>query len=128
MKRLVLFLVLLVPFACWAADGSGRYLVREQINYRSCGKFVAAQDACRGGRCREANGFNAWLFGFLTGYSAAASGVYDIALGKDRDSIDLWIEGYCKAHPMKEVSDAAIRLVYTLNPTLIMSTPKEGKQ
>ncbi|UZE04695.1 hypothetical protein [Pseudomonas corrugata] len=70
-----------------------------------CGKFIAATDEKRAGFPQTTNLYMAWLSGFAS-YASAVSEA-DFFDGTDSDSVQLWLENYCRANPLKPFSMAA---------------------
>src|ERR1019366_4808859 len=65
----------------------------------SCGQWVQERQA--NGRPEDANRF--WSLGYMSG-RAVDSGM-DLLKNTDAASIELWMDNYCKAHPLKSVAD-----------------------
>ncbi len=45
-----------------------------------------------------------WVAGFLTAYNRQTPGTYDILGNADLASAMLWLENYCKAHPLSDLA------------------------
>jgi hypothetical protein len=56
----------------------------------------------------------AWLSGFLSGYSASNVTSRDAVSEVDPDSAVAWVGNYCKDHPHDKIVDAAAALVKDL--------------
>jgi hypothetical protein len=56
-------------------------------------------------RTENRQGSKIWLMGFLSG-TVVATGK-DVLDGTDADSLNLWMDNYCKANPLKMVNDGA---------------------
>ena len=50
-----------------------------------------------------------WVLGFMSGAAAALN--RDFLDGLDSEAVFAWIDGYCRAHPLARVADAANRLL-----------------
>jgi hypothetical protein len=85
-------------------------LAQAQINIRglpSCGTWVKE-------RAAKSDAFErTWLLGYLSGLAAGADqnfwgrqGVNSL----DNESVYLWMDNYCRANPLKEVSEGGIAL------------------
>jgi hypothetical protein len=48
-----------------------------------------------------------WVTGFLSGIGFTSVGSADPMRGMDVAGISAWIDNYCRAHPIKHISDAA---------------------
>lgn len=127
MKLLLFAVALLLPIGCFATDRNLNYKPYVLKGYASCGKYLEARAKCKKGNCMKANYFNQWLDGYLTAFDEVEPNTVDIAAGQDLYSLDLWLENYCKRHPLKPIYDATKQLVITLLPTRLKAAPKEGK-
>ena len=67
---------------------------------RSCGNWVEQR------KTDDINlvGTRSWLLGFLSGLAVGFN--KDFLEGIDDDQIDLWMDNYCKANPLKSLSTA----------------------
>jgi hypothetical protein len=54
----------------------------------------------------------AWLTGFMTGMAVGTS--VDVLRDVDGDSVLLWMDNYCKAHPLDKVATGAATLFIEL--------------
>lgn len=129
MKRLLLAISLLLPLAGWAADQDGFYrpyfMVGKHINYAKCSSFVTARNLARQGHFNAQNQFNQWLDGFLTAYDMYNPDTFDIAYGKDIETLDAWLENYCAKHPDNLFDDAAESLIFQIYPDRAKTRPKK---
>lgn len=76
---------------------------------RSCGAWI--KDQQEGNIPGEAaNRF--WLLGFLSGFAVGAN--KDLLRGTDNDSIQLWVDNYCRANPLDDVIAAGHALAVEL--------------
>jgi len=64
---------------------------------RSCGYWISGKATVQGG----AN--EAWLLGVLSGMALYSD--KDILKGTDNESIYLWMDNYCRANPLKSISN-----------------------
>ena len=53
-----------------------------------------------------------WLLGYMSGIAAGTN--KNFLPGTDSDSIYLWMDNYCKSHPLKNVSDGGLYLYFEL--------------
>ncbi|MFM2434454.1 MAG: putative exported protein [Pseudomonadota bacterium] len=56
--------------------------------------------------------FQGWLVGYLSGLAVGRD--KDVLGETDSSSIDLWMDNYCKANPLKDVGDGGIYLYFEL--------------
>lgn len=76
------------------------------LGLTSCGSWTAAKTE---GWHRDA--YISWLAGFLSGINAAGVGRYGNAVqGTDMNGLIGWVDNYCAAHPLDNVSAAAENL------------------
>jgi hypothetical protein len=61
-------------------------------------------------------GFKGWLVGYLSGMASMSND--NILQGVDNDSIFLWMENYCRTHPLEDVSDGGEALFNELKSRL----------
>jgi hypothetical protein len=59
------------------------------------------------------NPYRGWLSGYLSSYNRYAVDTYNILGRSDLEGAMLWVENYCKAHPLESFSDAVSSLVST---------------
>ena len=53
-----------------------------------------------------------WLIGFLSGLAVGSSN--NSVIGTDNNSLNLWMDNYCKSNPLETVSDGGIDLFIEL--------------
>ena len=58
----------------------------------------------------------AWLSGILTGLAIGMN--VDILAEPDGDSIALWMDNYCRAHPLDKLSAGAVALALELRSSM----------
>ncbi len=78
-----------------------------------CGQWVDAIARDDPNRFTEADAYRAWVLGYLSGMAQGSNlnfwgrvGVNNL----DNQSVFLWISNYCRANPLKLVSEAATDL------------------
>ena len=129
MKRLLFATALLFPIVSWAADQDGYYrpyfMESENIDYTTCKSFITARDLARQGHFAVQNQFNQWLDGFLTAYDMYTPNTFDIAFGKDLESLDGWLENYCAKHPDNFFDDAVESLIFELYADRAKTKPRK---
>lgn len=74
----------------------------------SCGEFVGHRQRNEGMQYLDA----AWALGFLSGQAVASK--RDLLRGQSAESLLLWIENYCKKHPLDTVATAGDQLLTEL--------------
>jgi hypothetical protein len=55
---------------------------------------------------------NYWLNGYLSSYAKSTS--QDILKNMDNEAVKLWMDNYCKEHPLSEIDDGADLLIKQL--------------
>ena len=70
----------------------------------SCGRWV--EDRGKDSWAHVAN--RGWLIGYLSGIATGTG--KDFIRGTDIASLVLWVDNFCKANPLKDVSDAGADL------------------
>lgn len=83
----------------------------------SCGRFIADRSA--GGD----NPYRGWLTGYLSRYNWAQDGTYNILGHTDVDGALLWIENYCRVHPLDNFASATRKLINELYPNRLRGAP-----
>jgi len=94
--------------SAWAADRHGDYMVRG-VGTSSCGHWVQSHLLTDQGA--TAFQLDAWVTGFVTAFNAYKSDRKDVAEGIDTDGLLAWIDSYCAAHPLTDLSGATVALV-----------------
>jgi len=71
-----------------------------------CGQWVDARTK------HTSSNFESYLIGYLNGLSLASGVEFWRARGTpiSREAVFLWMDNYCKAHPLEQVSDAIFAL------------------
>lgn len=72
---------------------------------RSCGEWVNDKEIL-------AFGNQTWLIGYLSGLAVGTK--KQLLSGTDNQSIYLWVENYCRANPLRSLSDAGNALYFEL--------------
>ena len=75
----------------------------------SCGNWIEERE--KGSMSSLANGY--WLLGFLS--ALAIETERDFIKGTDNASIFLWADNYCRANPIRDISDGGYRLFIELS-------------
>ncbi|MFC6301832.1 hypothetical protein GNF76_25530 [Pseudomonas sp. CCM 7893] len=71
----------------------------------TCGLFVTAAEESRAGATAGVHVYMTWLSGYATRASGQSS--IDYFKGTDTKSVQLWLDNYCRANPLKTFNDAA---------------------
>lgn len=74
----------------------------------SCGNWVAARIQ----NTATASGYSLWMLGYLSGRAVSTN--IDILKKPDYQSIDLWLDNYCRATPLMTLADAGDALFFEL--------------
>ena len=113
MKKFILaFLAFLMMSSPVCAQTKGKIY---GYGTESCGHYVKVLE---GERKEEVNdtadyiGFMGWFSGFASAYSMRTD--EEVLHGKDADAIALWLENYCREHPLDNFSRASMELLATL--------------
>ncbi len=77
------------------------------IGDRSCGQW-----STRTQNPYEQIGSGNWLMGMMTGLAVGTS--KDVLADTDGDSMMLWMDNYCRAHPLDRIGTAATVLYFEL--------------
>jgi hypothetical protein len=78
----------------------------------SCGTWTADRRAPNGGAAIADEG---WVVGFLSGANVESEGnSTDFLVGTDADAIFAYIDNYCSAHPLDQISTGAVHLRFEL--------------
>lgn len=125
MKRSAVLLLsaLLFSGVCSAADKDGNYGSSLPKELKYCDSYIAALDACMGGRCYKQNFFTAWLNGYITAYNAYVNDTFNIIGKRDQASLNYWLANYCKSHPKSSFDTAVDHLMVELAPQRTRKQP-----
>lgn len=100
------FLVVLLSFMTVASSAGGAdaggVMVRGSL---SCGRWVEVRTATRPPNTSYAE---AWVIGFVSGFSLAKG--QDVLSDTDSASVFLWMDNYCRANPLNDVTTGAFQL------------------
>ena len=102
MKRILFALALsAVPAAAMAADAEGAY---GSLRPESCREFrrVTASDE----RTPSLMNIRGWIAGYITAYNRQTPDTYDVLGVTEFDAALRFIDGYCKAHPLDNLTAA----------------------
>lgn len=100
-------------------------MTKEASDFARCESFLNAMVLARQGKFYAKNQFNEWLDGYLTAYDKFIPDTFDIAPDKDLDSLDSWLENYCKQHPYNLFDRAVESLTFELYTTRQKTAPKD---
>jgi hypothetical protein len=106
MKRFVFFIVtsfLLLQ----AGNAAGTTIIT--VEEASCGTWTSERAA----NSMTAAQLKAWSMGFLSGWALTQSPT-DPLRGMDKDKLIGWIDNYCRAHPLDQVTKAVAALIHIL--------------
>jgi hypothetical protein len=92
-----------------ASDKHGAYMVMG-VGTKSCGSWL--QD--RQERSFAELNDRAWISGYVTAYNEYVWPKQDVVQGTDTDGLAAWIDNYCTAHPLSDLSHAAEALIIEL--------------
>ncbi|MBR8000357.1 hypothetical protein [Burkholderia vietnamiensis] len=93
--------------ACVVAVAAGEASAITTLGDRSCGKW-----ASHGVNTVQNAADISWLAGMMTGLSVALS--IDVLANTDGESIALWMDNYCRSHPLNNVGTGASELFIEL--------------
>jgi hypothetical protein len=65
-----------------------------------------------------------WVLGFLTAFNFYGNGSGNITNGTDANGVFAWIDTYCAAHPLDQISTATVALVAELSKRGSIKRPK----
>lgn len=83
------------------------------VGTQGCGKYVAATDQAKRGDSQAVYQYLAWMAGFVS-HASLLDGV-EYFEGSDTDSVQLWLENYCRAHPLEPFSTSVMHLMLELS-------------
>lgn len=96
--------LLLVLFFAYAAGFSANSNAVTVKGMESCGAWVKNR-AGQPAPSRSAKVDSAWLAGYLSGVAVARD--IDFLKGVDDNTIKLWMDNYCRSHPLDLIGYAA---------------------
>src|SRR5215212_5678992 len=111
MKRILFALMLCLATSAMAADADGSYFSQRP---ESCREFRRLQGSDE--RTAAVTYIRGWVSGYLTAYNRQTTETYDILGLMDFDAALRFIDGYCKAHPLDNLTAAMEALTEELFP------------
>lgn len=90
-----------------AADKSGHYMILG-AGADSCGEWAKER------RTGDWYADGGWVLGFVSSYNLFVWRDQNVAKNIDSEGIAAWVDGYCAAHPLNNISDASERLIIVL--------------
>lgn len=119
-RQYLLALTMLVSVSVWAGDENGQFAA---LGTKSCGMYIDQRKAAAWPDTVS----RAWIAGYLTAYNRLVPDTYNIIGNSDLESVTLWLENYCRAHPLNDLDDAMNRLVIELDPKRHRTAKEAGK-
>jgi hypothetical protein len=83
------------------------------LGTQGCGKYVAVADQGKRGDGQEVYQYITWMSGFMS-HASSVNGV-DYFKNSDTESVQLWLENYCRAHPLEPFAIAVAQLMVELS-------------
>ena len=77
-------------------------------NDNSCADWITARDR------KNAQAYEFWLMGFLSGLNVSRDYSDDFLSGKKGNALTLWMDKYCRENPFKTIPDGAFQLTKEL--------------
>jgi len=116
--------MLLFPLLVTASDKNGAYSHMIATDDATCGSYVSARDDARRGNHFRENKYGNWLAGYITAFNSLTPDTNDIKGTADMSSLLLWLENYCKQHPLIDFVGATEILMAELYPKRTRQAPK----
>ena len=114
MKKFVAALVLAMAFhQVYAANDKDEYVIHGHGKH-SCDEFVNHKSSLF-----TQTYYFVWLQGYVSHYNKVTAETVDIWQDMDFNGAILWIENFCRNHPLEDVHAAAIALIDELYPKRI---------
>lgn len=111
MRKLLLALMLLgAALPAGATEDQKTYMVYMSI---PCEAFVQERWEPQGVRYKQ---IQAWISGYVTAFNGWQTNTYDILGGTSVAGVESWVENYCRAHPLENLSNAMAELLQELHP------------
>lgn len=111
MRNLLFALALLgAGLPATAADKDNGYAVYMAI---SCETFRAERWDPKGVRYNQ---IQAWISGYITAFNGWEPDTHNILGNSNVADVESWIENYCVANPLSDLSNAMVELVQELRP------------
>ena len=109
--RVSAFLVAsLFAIPCYAIEKSGKF-TSLSMGTKSCGEVVADFKENSLGKMNN----SIWIAGYLTAINRHVATRSNIAVGTNPEAWNLWINNYCVANPLENLSSATTLLVTELS-------------
>ena len=89
----------------------------------SCGKYIEE----RGLKGWSYTVIKGWVAGYVTAYNGLAPDTYDILGKSDLNHAMLWMEDYCKAHPLENLANGMKVLMTVLYPKRTRTAKDAGR-
>jgi len=113
MKRILVAIALgAAASSASAADADGAYWSQRP---ESCREFRRVQSSDE--RTPASMNIRGWIAGYITAYNRQTADTYDVLGITDFDSALRFIDGYCKAHPLDNLTAAMEALTESLYAT-----------
>ena len=117
MKRILPVLLMLASASGWTSDRNGEMWIQGDT---TCGQYTDARAGRATPKYDEALVIRIaaphWLAGFLTAYNMLTPDTYNILGNSDLQSALIWLDNFCKANPLENISAGAAALVTELYP------------
>ena len=101
MNKIIYTLLTIITFSFISINANAETV----IGIISCGKWIKQKEINRGSQLVA---MEEWLDGYLSGLAVGSN--TDILKQTDFDSLHLWVNNYCRANPLRNVSDAGVEL------------------
>ena len=99
-------IVACLGFPATAATGPDTLVLGEGT--MSCGQWVHFRQTTENPDLAKLAA--AWVRGFISGVNAATPKGSKVGEGSDPEDNNLWLDNYCKAHPLDELAFASVAL------------------
>lgn len=104
----------------WASDKNGDYSVQGAT---SCGSYIEDRKNNEWAAVADLT----WIAGYISAYNRMTPDTYDILGGTDLKGVSLWMENWCKANPLSNVSGGMAALTRELWPRRYRTAKDAGK-
>lgn len=74
----------------------------------SCADWVTARDG------KNAQAYEFWLMGYMSGRNMSNDHSNDFLRGIKANSLELWMDKYCRENPLKTIPEGAFQLIEEL--------------
>lgn len=112
MKSVIISLLLLASTVATAREGShptGYYLIEGSVTCGAYAKYRLLKDG-------QNSAHLYWINGYLTAINNITPDTYSIRVSVDKEGLLAWLDNYCKANPLFNLSDAISDLFRELYP------------